>query len=478
MRASTGRSRPDTTGSVHGTPRGREHGGSGRSGSAAGRVRVAGRGERGERETGQRGDRASHVWSQGNTRRPAGRARLNFGAGAVTVVADPPEKADATRAGTFISPTEAALTSRAREVRREVVIISPYLVPGPDGLATLLDLRPGTTYTVSVVARIGRGTTTAAPVVLTTQPDPNAVAQQIVHVAGTAIPDAPMPASDAPLLNATGLAEDTAGNVYVSAGSAIWRIAPDGSAEVIAGAGSAGNATNGFAGDGGPARNAKFDTPRGLAWRNGVLYVADRANNRVRAIAADGTISTVAGNGTTTWAGEGAMVTATGLNGPNDLGFDGSGRLLITLGAGNRVARLTFLDGVRIDRLDIAVEMAVDIRPVNPFDFFLDDRAQTTPFAYPAEMRHDLLPFFAVDDPAMQGGPLLDAFLAELPSEGPTVPLIIECNRLVNERTRYVIREEAGIWTPEQTLAEGRGSCRDSAVLLIAQPHWLSSASR
>jgi uncharacterized protein (DUF2126 family)/transglutaminase-like putative cysteine protease len=136
--------------------------------------------------------------------------------------------------------------------------------------------------------------------------------------------------------------------------------------------------------------------------------------------------------------------------------------------SGNRVARLTFLDGVRIDRLDIAVEMAVDIRPVNPFDFFLDDSAQTTPFAYPTEMRHDLLPFFAVDDPAMKGGPLLDAFLAELPSEGPTVPLIIECNRLVNERTRYVIREEAGIWTPEQTLAEGRGSCRDSAVLLIA----------
>jgi uncharacterized protein (DUF2126 family) len=136
--------------------------------------------------------------------------------------------------------------------------------------------------------------------------------------------------------------------------------------------------------------------------------------------------------------------------------------------SGNRVARLTFLDGVRIDRLDIDVEMAVDIRPVNPFDFYLDHQAQTTPFTYPDAARRDLLPFFESDDPSMRGGPLLDRFLAELPREGPTVPLVVELNRLVNERTRYVIREEAGIWTPEQTLREGRGSCRDSALLLIA----------
>lgn len=67
--------------------------------------------------------------------------RLPFVWGSATVVADPPEKADAARAGTFISPTEAALTSRAKEVQREAVIISPYLVPGADGLASLLDLR-------------------------------------------------------------------------------------------------------------------------------------------------------------------------------------------------------------------------------------------------------------------------------------------------------------------------------------------------
>src|SRR6185295_1999078 len=40
--------------------------------------------------------------------------------------------------------------------------------------------------------------------------------------------------------------------------------------------------------------------------------------------------------------------------------------------------------------------------------------------------------------------------------------------RRVNQAVRYIIREEPGIWTPEETLEAGRGSCRDSAVLLIA----------
>lgn len=136
--------------------------------------------------------------------------------------------------------------------------------------------------------------------------------------------------------------------------------------------------------------------------------------------------------------------------------------------SGNRVARVTFRDGERLDRLDLVVELGVDIHPVNPFDFFIDDRAEHTPFTYPAETARDLLPFLDASDPAIAGGPRLERFLAELPRDGKTVPLVVELNRLVNARIRYVIREESGIWTPEQTLAEGRGSCRDSAVLLIA----------
>jgi uncharacterized protein (DUF2126 family)/transglutaminase-like putative cysteine protease len=136
--------------------------------------------------------------------------------------------------------------------------------------------------------------------------------------------------------------------------------------------------------------------------------------------------------------------------------------------AGNRLARLAFKAGERIPFLDLLVEMAIDIRPVNPFDFFVDPRCEHMPFAYAEETVRELAPYLDQDDPAYRGGPHLEAFLRDLPREGRTVDLLVAMNSAVHKRLRYVIREEAGIWTPEQTLAEGRGSCRDSAVLLVA----------
>lgn len=135
---------------------------------------------------------------------------------------------------------------------------------------------------------------------------------------------------------------------------------------------------------------------------------------------------------------------------------------------GNHVARITPRAGQQVPHLELVVEIAADIRPVNPFDFFVDPECDSTPFAYPAELTQDLMPFLDTRETSVRGGERLAAFLEGLPREGRTVPLVVELTRLVKEAVRYVIREEAGIWTPEQTLAEGRGSCRDSAVLLIA----------
>jgi transglutaminase-like putative cysteine protease len=136
--------------------------------------------------------------------------------------------------------------------------------------------------------------------------------------------------------------------------------------------------------------------------------------------------------------------------------------------SGNHVAHVTFPKGSLLPELAVRVEMAVDIRPVNPFDFFIDDRCQKTPFAYPDELRPELEPYLQLGDASLAGGPLLEAFLETLPASGKTVDLIVELNRLVSACTRYVIREEPGIWTPEETLQNGRGSCRDSAMLLVA----------
>ncbi|MDB4995501.1 MAG: hypothetical protein JWM74_2933, partial [Myxococcaceae bacterium] len=135
---------------------------------------------------------------------------------------------------------------------------------------------------------------------------------------------------------------------------------------------------------------------------------------------------------------------------------------------GNHVARITFLRGTRLEALELDVELALDVRPVNPFDFMVDDRYENVPFTYADDLAGELHPFLDRSAPCLAGGPLLNAFLAELPATGRIVPMLADITQRVATRTRYVVREEAGVWTPEQTLAEGRGSCRDSALLLIA----------
>ncbi len=76
--------------------------------------------------------------------------------------------------------------------------------------------------------------------------------------------------------------------------SRIRRVAPDGTISTYAGDGH-----HGFSGDGGPATDAEIDAPRGIATTSdGTLYIADSSNNRIRRVAPDGTITTVAGDGT------------------------------------------------------------------------------------------------------------------------------------------------------------------------------------
>jgi uncharacterized protein (DUF2126 family)/transglutaminase-like putative cysteine protease len=135
---------------------------------------------------------------------------------------------------------------------------------------------------------------------------------------------------------------------------------------------------------------------------------------------------------------------------------------------GNHVAHLSFRKGARLSELELRNELAVEIRPVNPFDFFLDERCKEAPFRYPAELEKDVAPFLDPDDEALRGGSRLAAFVEALPRRGSTMDFVVALNRAVHEAIRYVIREEPGIRTPEETLAQGSGSCRDSAVLLIA----------
>ncbi|HEU4734875.1 MAG TPA: transglutaminase family protein [Kofleriaceae bacterium] len=135
---------------------------------------------------------------------------------------------------------------------------------------------------------------------------------------------------------------------------------------------------------------------------------------------------------------------------------------------GNHVARVTFKAGQTTPALDILVELALDIRPINPFDFFIDERVRTVPFRYPEQLDAELAPYLDTGDPAYRLGRAGTELLAALPAHGDTLDLLVGLNTAVRQRIAYVIRDEPGVWTPEETLGHGRGSCRDAAVLLVA----------
>ncbi|MBI3851275.1 MAG: HYR domain-containing protein [Verrucomicrobia bacterium] len=93
----------------------------------------------------------------------------------------------------------------------------------------------------------------------------------------------------------------------------------------------AGNGTAGFGGDGGPAASASFNYPRGLATDSaGNVFIADLSNNRIRRWeAASGTLSTVAGNGTAGFSGDGGPATSAQLYHPYSVAVDSHGNVYI-----------------------------------------------------------------------------------------------------------------------------------------------------
>ena len=112
----------------------------------------------------------------------------------------------------------------------------------------------------------------------------------------------------------------------------------------------AGNGTSGYGGDGGPAVAAAIDGPRqAAALPDGGFLFADHNNNRVRMVTAGGIISTIAGNGTPGFGGDGACATAAQLNGPESVaalltGGKFTGGMLIVDTANERVRMVEATD--------------------------------------------------------------------------------------------------------------------------------------
>jgi uncharacterized protein (TIGR03437 family) len=136
-----------------------------------------------------------------------------------------------------------------------------------------------------------------------------------------------------------GLAMDHLDNLYIAdtGNNVIRRVTPAGVISTVAGSG-----LRGFGGDNGPALQAAFHSPTAVAVDMlGTLYIADRFNNRIRRVAPDGTVTTIAGDGVGGFAGDGGPAARARLNSPTGVAVDARGNVFVADTDNNRVRRLT-----------------------------------------------------------------------------------------------------------------------------------------
>ncbi|REJ72702.1 MAG: IMP dehydrogenase [Planctomycetota bacterium] len=140
---------------------------------------------------------------------------------------------------------------------------------------------------------------------------------------------------------------------------------------------------------------------------------------------------------------------------------------------GNFLARYVFPKKTR--RLAIEVDLVADMTVINPFDFFVEESADDYPFVYDDWLQRDLKPFLET----IPLGPLGTEFLAAIDrSPQNTVDFLVALNRSVQSEISYLIRMEPGVQSPEETLQNRSGSCRDSGWLLVQILRRLGLAAR
>jgi trimeric autotransporter adhesin len=145
------------------------------------------------------------------------------------------------------------------------------------------------------------------------------------------------PAANAQITEVYGMALDKDGNLYFAdlASSRVRKIATDGIISTIAGG------KNGFSGDGGPATAAQLNRPYSVAVDgSGNIYIADTYNYRIRKISADGTITTAAGTGTRGHTGDDGPAQNAQIMGVVALAMDAAGNLYFPEPSGNRVRKV------------------------------------------------------------------------------------------------------------------------------------------
>jgi uncharacterized protein (DUF2126 family)/transglutaminase-like putative cysteine protease len=128
----------------------------------------------------------------------------------------------------------------------------------------------------------------------------------------------------------------------------------------------------------------------------------------------------------------------------------------------NYQARLVFPD--KATEFKVTVDLVVEMAVYNPFDFFLEPGAENFPFEYEPLVAQELAPYLAVEPVT----PLVKAYLEKIDRKKQrTIDFLVGINQQLQSDIKYLIRMEPGVQTPEQTLKNASGSCRDSGWLLV-----------
>ena len=140
---------------------------------------------------------------------------------------------------------------------------------------------------------------------------------------------------------------------------------------------------------------------------------------------------------------------------------------------GNFVSRYVFPEKTR--KMVIDVGLVLEMVTINPFDFFVEEYADKFPFEYPKQLHKELKPYFEFTE----SGPRLSDWLQGVSRE-PTqiVDFLVALNQRLQQDIGYVVRMEPGVQTCEETLDLAKGSCRDSAWLLVQILRHLGLAAR
>jgi transglutaminase-like putative cysteine protease len=140
---------------------------------------------------------------------------------------------------------------------------------------------------------------------------------------------------------------------------------------------------------------------------------------------------------------------------------------------GNHLARFVFPEKSR--SLKLHVKLVAELVAINPFDFFLEESVETFPFNYEPILKSDLAPYLNISERGKQ----LTRWIKGINRQKMAlVPFLVGVNQHIQQHVDYERRMEEGIQSCEQTLTLKRGSCRDSAWLLVQVLRHLGLAAR